>query len=282
MRNTFYLNKKENDDIFVDSKVVQMSQLTGLETRKGLEQGIVSNNKLVNVVSKSYGHLDNKDFFLDFERKLIEADILTKAIYTNREDRSFSAMYVLEDDRYKIEVKNGKDILQPMIRLINSYDGSNKTSGHFGMYRQVCSNGLCVAETEVGFSVKHTSSISEVVFPKLDNLVGKFIDNEFYSLKRKFDTLAEQRVYDVERYVQDINKRIKLFKYEASDKNPMPSANARLILDVVEREVNELGTPANKWIVYNAFNELIHGKLAKTFDQQRAIDERIFEEMLAY
>lgn len=280
MKNSFYLNKRANDDIFVNNSIVPMNDLIGMETRKGLEQGIISNGKLVNVVSSSYGHLRNEDFFLEFEAKLIEADIITEAKYTNRDDRSFSAMYILKDDRYKVDIK-GKDIMQPMIKLVNSYDGSNKTSGHFGMFRQVCSNGLCVAHTDVAFSQKHTSKIGEVVFPKLDDLVETFLNNEFFEIKRKFDILAEQRIYNVENYVKDINQRVKLFKYEASDKNPNPSANARIVLDVIQRETIELNERPNKWIVYNAFNELLHGKLGKTFDQQRIIDERIFETILA-
>jgi hypothetical protein len=81
--------------------------------------------------------------------------------------------------------------------------------------------------------------------------------------------------------VQDINKKLSLIKYEASDKNPAPSLNARFILDVVNRETKMLNTKPNKWIVYNAFNELLHGKLQKTFDQQKQIDERLFDVILA-
>ena len=107
------------------------------------------------------------------------------------------------------------------------------------------------------------------------------MDNEFYSLKNKFDVLAEARVTNVEKYVQDINKKLGLFKYEASDKNPAPSLNARFVLDVVSRETKVLDTKPNKWIVYNAFNELLHSKLQKTFDQQKQVDEKLFDLILA-
>jgi hypothetical protein len=275
------LAKSSQDNVFVTNEIVQMQELVGMPTRKGLEQGIISNGKLVNVVSKSYGHLPNEVFFLEAERKLIDADIYYKSRSINRDDRSFAVDYVLADDRYKIEVKGDKDILFPMLRFTNSYDGSNKTSGSFGMYRKVCDNGLCIAQTQIGFSVKHTGSIAEIVLPKLDELVANFMDNEFFSLKKKFDLLAEARVLNVEKYVQDINKKLSLIKYEASDKNPAPSLNARFILDVVNRETKQLNTKPNKWIVYNAFNELLHNKLQKTFDQQKTIDERLFDLILA-
>lgn len=273
--------RSAHDDVFTPNKVVQMEELLGMPTRKGLEQGIICGDTLVNVVSKSYGHLPNEVFFLEAERKLIEADIYYKSRSINRNNRSFAVDYVLADDRYKIEVKGDQDILFPMLRFTNSYDGSNKTSGSFGMYRKVCDNGLCIAQTEIGFSVKHTGSIAEIVLPKLDELVSNFMDNEFFSLKKKFDILAESRVLNVEKYIQDVNKKMSLIKYESSDKNPAPSLNARFILDVVNRETKMLDTKPNKWIVYNAFNELLHNKLQKTFDQQKTIDERLFEVILA-
>lgn len=273
--------RSSQDDVFTPNKVVQMEELLGMPTRKGLEQGIICGDTLVNVVSKSYGHLPNEVFFLEAERKLIEADIYYKSRSINRSNRSFAVDYVLADDRYKIEVKGDKDILFPMLRFTNSYDGSNKTSGSFGMYRKVCDNGLCIAQTQVGFSVKHTGAIAEIVLPKLDELVSNFMDNEFFSLKKKFDILAESRVLNVEKYIQDVNKKMSLIKYESSDKNPAPSLNARFILDVVNRETKMLNTKPNKWIVYNAFNELLHGKLQKTFDQQKQLDERLFDVILA-
>jgi hypothetical protein len=275
------LAKSRHDDVFPENKVVQMADLLGMPTRKGLEQGIISGDTLVNVVSKSYGHLPNEVFFIEAERKLVDADIYYKSRSINRDNRSFAVDYILADDRYKIEVKGEQDILFPMLRFTNSYDGSNKTSGSFGMYRKVCDNGLCIAQTQIGFSVKHTGAISEIVLPKLGELVANFMDNEFFSLKNKFDILAESRVSNVEKYVQGINKAMSLFKYEASDKNPAPSLNARFVLDVVNRETRMLNTKPNKWIVYNAFNELLHGKLQKTFDAQKQLDEKLFDLILA-
>jgi hypothetical protein len=275
------LADSSHDDVFISNSVVQMADLIGMPTRKGLEQGIVCGGSLVNVVSNSYGHLPNEVFFLEAERKLIDADIYYASRSINRNNRSFAVDYILADDRYKIEVKGDKDILFPMLRFTNSYDGSNKTSGSFGMYRKVCDNGLCIAQTQIGFSVKHTGSIAEIVLPKLGDLVTSFMDNEFYSLKNKFDVLAEARVTNVEKYVQDINKKLGLFKYEASDKNPAPSLNARFVLDVVSRETKVLDAKPNKWMVYNAFNELLHSKLQKTFDQQKQVDEKLFDLILA-
>jgi hypothetical protein len=267
--------------VLVDSSVVPLQSLTGIASRRGLENAIICENQIVNVVSNSYGHLPNEKFFLGVEEKLIDADIYYQQRSINRDNRSFVVDYVLADDRYKVAVKGEQDILRPMLRFVNSYDGSCKTSGSFGFWRKVCDNGLHVAQTHIGFSVKHSGAIADIVMPKLDEIVGKFMDNEFYSLKRKFEVLAERPVYNLEDYVKFTAKTSGLFKYESSEKNPEPSANARFVFDVIERETKLLNTRPNQWIVYNAFNELLHGKLKKTFDQQRTLDERLFETIYA-
>jgi hypothetical protein len=275
------LDNSRQDNVIVDSSIVPLQSLTGIASRRGLENAIICENQIVNVVSNSYGHLPNEKFFLGVEEKLIDADIYYQQRSINRDNRSFVVDYVLADDRYKVEVKGEKDILRPMLRFVNSYDGSCKTSGSFGFWRKVCDNGLHVAQTHIGFSVKHSGAIADIVMPKLDEIVGKFMDNEFYSLKRKFEVLAERPVYNLEDYVKFTAKTSGLFKYESSEKNPEPSANARFVFDVIERESKLLNTRPNQWIVYNAFNELLHGKLKKTFDQQRTLDEKLFETIYA-
>jgi len=278
--NSILANSRQ-DNVLVDSSVVPLQSLTGIASRRGLENAIICENQIVNVVSNSYGHLPNEKFFLGVEEKLIDADIYYQQRSINRDNRSFVVDYVLADDRYKVAVKGEQDILRPMLRFVNSYDGSCKTSGSFGFWRKVCDNGLHVAQTHIGFSVKHSGAIADIVMPKLDEIVSKFMDNEFYSLKRKFEVLAERPVYNLEDYVKFTAKTSGLFKYESSDKNPEPSANARFVFDVIERESKLLNTRPNQWIVYNAFNELLHGKLKKTFDQQRTLDERLFETIYA-
>lgn len=275
------LANSRQDNVLVDSSIVPLESLTGMASRRGLENAIICENQIVNVVSNSYGHLPNEKFFLGVEEKLIDADIYYQQRSINRDNRSFVVDYILADDRYKVAVKGEQDILRPMLRFVNSYDGSCKTSGSFGFWRKVCDNGLHVAQTHIGFSVKHSGAIADIVMPKLDEIVSKFMDNEFYSLKRKFEVLAERPVYNLEDYVKFTAKTSGLFKYESSDKNPEPSANARFVYDVIERETKLLNTRPNQWIVYNAFNELLHGKLKKTFDQQRTLDERLFETIYA-
>jgi hypothetical protein len=253
-----------------------MKDLTGLSPRQGLEKAIICNNEIVNVVSSKYGHLPNEDFFLQATMKLDEAGINYDTRSIARGNRSFAVDYILNDPSINIEVKGNNDIIKPMIRLVNSYDGSSKTHGSFGYFRQVCSNGLHINTTKIAFNIKHHSGISEVVMPEIDKLVKRFIDNEYYTLRRRFEVLAETLVENPLEYIKEVCNATKVFQYQASDKNTGPSANSRLVLNIAHEEASHLGSPINKWLIYNAFNNVLHNKLQKTFQSQQAIDTELF------
>lgn len=277
---SIFLNKQlQNDDVFVISSVKSMAELTQHPCRQGLEKAIISNGEIVNVVSKGYGHLPNERFFMEVEEKLMEADVKYVTRSINRDNRSFAVDYLLSDDRYHIDMK-GNDTIVPMLRFVNSYDGSCKTFGNWGFFRRICSNGLHVSETKIGFSMKHRGEIVEIVLPEISGLIAKFMDNEYYTLRRKFDVLAECPISNLKEFVKYVLSETRLFQYEASEKNPEPSLNARTIIDTINRESTLLNSKPTLWLGYNAFNELLHGKLKKSFEQQRSLDGLLFDTIL--
>lgn len=265
----------QNDNIYPVTSIIDLASLTGLKTRKGLERAIVADGEIVNVVSNQYGHIDNKAFFGAIEDKLRNIEHTKRSI--NRENRSFAVDYILTDKNTITKVGMGLDKLQPMLRFVNSYDGSNKIQGSFAIYRQVCTNGLMAHKTLINFSVKHRGAVTDIVMPQLDILVSEFLNNEFYNYVKRFEVLAEKQVTDLNGFVKLIATKSKLFKFESSEKNPLPSINARTVIETVQREANLLGTTPNSWLVYNAFNELLHTKLKKSFEQQANIDANLFE-----
>lgn len=272
----------QNDNVFVKSKIVSLSSLTQMPSRKGLENAVISEGQVVNVVSKSYGHLPNENFFAEVEVKLTEGEIGYKTRSINRENRSFAVDYIMSDDNLVVKVKNGLDKLRPMLRFTNSYDGSCKTAGHFGFFREVCQNGLHVAQAKIGFRVKHRGNMIQVVIPEIKALMKKFMDNEFYSIHRKFEVLAEKPIPNLDDFVRVTAEQFGLFQFECSEKNPSPSLNARLILDIIRHESELLKTTPNMWHGYNAFNNVLHSKLKKPFGAQQNIDEKMFEYLMAY
>jgi hypothetical protein len=266
-----------NDNVFVKSEVLSMTELTGLPVRRGCEKAIISEGQLVNVVSQSYGHLPNENYYYNIESKMIDSGIEFTKKSTNRENRSFAVDYILKADKYVIKLNgNEMDILAPMLRFVNSYDGSARTSGHFSFYRQVCSNGLHVTHREIGFSVMHRGNNEAIILPKLDELIEKFISNEFYTLSKKFEVMGDRKIDNLEDFVKMTAEKTKLFVYPSSEKNPAPSANARKVLETIAREASLLNIQPNHWLAYNAFNELIHDGLKLPFDVQRKEDEKVF------
>lgn len=271
----------QQDNVIVNSEIRDFAELVGMPTRKGYEQVIISEGEIVNVVSNAYGHLPNEKFFLVVEEKLIDAGVQYDTRSINRNNRSFAVDYILNDDRYNIVVANGKDIIKPMLRFVNSYDGSSKTSGHFGYFRQVCTNGLHVAETKMSFSVKHKGSICEFVLPEIQMLVNEFLNNEYYTLKPKAEFLSGAIISDVQKFVKQVCEDTQVFKYEKSDKNPDASLNATTVMDTIRAEASYLSVEPNMWLGYNAFNEILHNKFQKSFEVQKNYDAKIFDSIYA-
>ncbi|MDT0690212.1 DUF932 domain-containing protein [Salegentibacter sp. F188] len=270
-----YLSNLQQDEIFVPSEMKSLKSLTQMESRRGLENVIVSNGKIVNVVSNSYGHVPNELYFKKAEEMLTGAGLNYQKRTINRDDRSFITDFII-DDNSQFSVKNEKDLILPMLRFKNSYDGSEKTSGHFGFYRQVCSNGLHVSQSEIEFSIKHSKNNTDLIMPRLSNLFDKFLDNEFYTITKKFDRMREFKIIDTKEFVEDILHRTKLFRYECSDKNNDPSKKSREVLEILDNEALLLNEQPNLWIGYNAFNQMLHNKLKKSFSQQERLDKKLF------
>lgn len=271
-----YLKKLVQDEIFTGSELKSLNEISGITTRRGLENVIISNGKIVNVVSKSYGHIPNEVFFKEAEEMLVQANLKFHKQTINRDDRSFITDFIIEDQN-QFKVKN--DLILPMLRFKNSYDGSEKTSGHFGFYREVCSNGLHVAKTEVEFSVKHSINNTNLIMPRLKGLFEKFLDNEFYTIVNKFQKMKEIKLLDTSKFVQEVLERTKLFKYEMSDKNDSPSKKSREVIEILSNEALFLNESPNLWLGYNAFNSVLHNSMKKSFSQQEKIDKKLFNDI---
>jgi len=269
----------KNDNLYVENRIVKASEVCSIPTRSGYEQAIISGGEVVNWVGKNYGHLPNLHFFGEMESRLLGADINVLTRSFNRKNRSFSADYILADDSFHIDMKVGKksDIVRPMISLANGYDGSTKIQGRFGFYRVVCQNGLHVLTSEIGFSTRHTGNIMTVVVPQIDTLIQKFMNNEFYELKRKFQVLAETPIENLKDYVRLTCADLGIFKFEKSEENEEASSNACLVMETITKECRSLDVKPSLWHGYNGFNSVLHNKLRKGFNASFDLDAKLFD-----
>ena len=272
-----YLNDLQQDNVFVSTTMMPLKKLTRMESRRGLENVIISNGKIVNVVSNRYGHITNQLFFNKAEEMLLDANLTFQKQTINRFDRSFVMEFIIEDQK-GFKVKNDKDLILPMLRFKNSYDGQDKTAGHFGFYRKVCSNGLHISSlAEMEFSIRHTKSGIDLLMPKLNELFEAFVENEFYSIVPKFNKMKQVKIIDTKEFVRKILEETELFRYECSDTNSDPSKKARTVIDIINNESLLLGEQPNLWLGYNAFNSVLHGRLKKSFSEQEKLDKKLFD-----
>lgn len=286
----FTNGKLQADNIYVNPALESVSELTGYDTRKGLEKFVTVDKTaghpedgriIINTVSNDYGFLANEVFYPQIEQRLEDAGLAYVKRSINRSNRSFTVDYILEDESMHVNIKKGKDKIKPMVRVVNSYDGSNQTTGHFGFFREICSNGLHVADTELKFKIRHRGDMQELVMPKVEELVAAFMDNEYYSLHRKFEVMAEAAISDVEGFVKYTLGKTGLLKYEKSEKNPEEaSAGAQFIIDIINNEAKELNSAPNLWLGYNAFNEYIHTQNTRPFFLQEKADRKLFDAVL--
>lgn len=285
-----FFNKPQQDNVFLPNEKIVLSDYfkdpngNSPIMRKGLECGIISNGKLVNIVSDGYGHLPNEKFFIEVEQKLEEANIRYTTRSINRDDVSFAVDYILADDSFHTTVKKAgakTDIIRPALRFINYYAGG-QASGYVSFWRELCSNSLHLGtQTDIGFKVRHSGNIVELVLPKIGEILTNFMDNEYYSINKKFEVLAERPILDLKNFVKVTANDLNIFQYEKSEKNPEPSATAELVLNTIREEARYMGTDPTFWHGYNAFNEVIGTKMKKSFDVTRNIDGKIFDYVYA-
>ncbi len=244
---------------FVSVSLKPIVSLTGLESSPACANAILSNNKIVNVVSDNYGLLPNSAYFSVIEKHLLDSGFAFDIVYKNFNDKVFTADYIFKDSKFTLEsVKGYRDSLKPKLRFVNSYDGSCKTAGYMSFFREVCSNGLHGIVEDIGFSLKHRGSIVELVLPNIKEMIDTYTKSDGIKIIRRFNTLAERQVSDLREFTKSICEKTGIFKYESSEKNPEPSKHARIVLDIVAKEADLFKTVPNAWLVYNAFNEWLN------------------------
>ncbi len=277
-----FLNRLKKDNLYTPVEIRPTAELTGLPTTSGYAKTVVSNGKVVNICSRQYALLTNDIFFGKVEQQLNATGMNWEVSSINRADSSFSADYIMTDDRFQFSLKDaGADKILPFLRFTNSYDKSQKTAGHFGYFRQVCSNGLHVAtNSDIKFAIKHRGNMADVVMPKLDELIFNFVDNDMFEIKRKFEILDDMRIERPTDAIKQVLKKTETWMFEASAKNDSPSLNSRLAIEKVEKEAALLHKPATAWLVYNAMQEVVHEKLMMPFSKQESADRAIFDTLM--
>jgi hypothetical protein len=268
------------NDVFVNAAMLPFEKVCDYPSKQGMENVILSNGKIVNIVSDSYGFINNEDLFKGFENILNIEGINFEVQYKNVNDCQFIGDYFLEGEQKVGSNYKGSDIIKPKIRLQNSYDGKLLLSGYFGFFRQVCSNGLHVHKNELAFKIRRTKEQVQIVFPRMSQMLEDYRNNEMIKIHTSFEELANIKLNaNIEDAVKDIADNLKIFKFEKSDKNPEPSKQSQFVIDTIIKESNHFQTEPTAWLLYNAFNEWIYNDNYNSKDEgtRKNLDVKLFE-----
>lgn len=270
-----YNSKRElkQDNVFVNVEMKSVKEITGLPSISRLTNAVISEGKIVNIVSDRYALIDNSQLYTAVEERLINADVEYKTSSTNKDNCSFAVDYILENGTQRI---GDNDIIQPLFRFTNSYDGTCKTQGTFGLFRQICSNGLHIAQSEISFNFKHTKNNATLLIPRLEELIQHYLDTEYYQLNKKINALSEIKI-DVEKFTREVCDKSKLFSFEKNIRNTDTSEYATRVINTIFCESKILGVEPSAWLGYNAFNEVLHSELNFNFNVKQEKDMSLFE-----
>ena len=304
MAERIFLNREnQNDNVFGSVEMVDTKDFFGgIEVASKMDKVIISNNRVVNACSSSYGLLTNQDFFGKMEEELELEGLQFKTRSFNHNDSRFSVDYILDDDSKIITVNDQKnngidDTIVPMIRLTNSYDGSLKTAGYLGFFRKICHNGLHMTTTQLEFKVKHTKGKMKLFIPNIEQLVQSFLSNEMFSIQDKIQKMQTHFIDEkhIENWIKELAKQERVWidnseenylkrlqKAEQSGKDiskvspAKDSPNIETVKSILIRDAETTGVEPNAWLLYSAFNEFIHSNTSQVFTNQKELDTRVF------
>lgn len=218
----------------------------------------------VGCTSDDYFLVPNNEVFGLIRQSIIDKGINFVEKYTMYDYSSFQ-MELFFPDYYFI--LNGKDVCFLKFSMLNSYSGVSKHDIHFGVHRQVCTNGLTlpISDYSIDFSGKHTKKLATDL-QGFDQRLNNFL-NSPKDLQKPFEVLEQRKLNkaDLKAYIEPIIKQAGILPVENSKFNTYDYLNER-----IETEMNVLNVQEpNKWLVYNAINHYLYNDGLNNFTPEK-------------
>lgn len=220
-------------------------------------------NKTLDFVGSQYKLITNESLVMPVYDRLknIFGETGFKTQCWNEDDRRFGIQFILNDKT--IEVAQ-KDLVNCMIEIQNSYDGTLQKGISLSYYRQICSNGLMGWKKGEIEKQKHVSA----EMPSLERIL-KRLDNVGYQLQQ-FRRLQERVVTLSE--VEELREKLKeqtVFNF--------PKKLIDVAIDGIGTEADLAHTERTAWIVYNSFNRILNhdDRVGLAMDKIEKIDKNI-------
>ena len=149
----------------------------------------------------------------------------------------------------------GKDIVFPELIIINSHDGSCPLRIEIGLFRQVCTNGLCVKMKDLGeIKIRHMGTPEEAAFEIVKEMAARLPQ-----VVRAHAALTE-RVLTEEESIQFAMKAA-----QARWNREFTEEDAKILLEVARPE----DEGSNLWEVFNRVQEKVLGGKVKLSKMKR-------------
>lgn len=220
-------------------------------------------NKTIDFVGSQYKLITNESIVMPIYDKLVsifgESGFKTQC--WNEDDRRFGTQFILNDKT--IEVAQ-KDMVNCMIEVKNSYDGTIRQGISLSYYRQICSNGLM--GWQKGEDEQHKHFSTDV--PSLERIL-KRLNNLEYQLQQ-FRKLQERTVTTQE--IEDLKEVLK-----KQDKFNFPKKLIDTAVERIATEADLAHAERTAWIVYNSFNRILNhdDRIGLAMDKIEKIDKNI-------
>ncbi len=142
---------KKNDGHDFPVELSKIATLPGSEVKGKRAVVRTDTGDVLGIVSDKYQIVKHSEVIGSF-RKLLKGINYSEKIKMMNNGAHMFAQFKIDDT--KIEVQKG-DIVSLQFVVKNSYDGTNSLQIMLGAFRLVCSNGMTIGKTLVGYSKRH-------------------------------------------------------------------------------------------------------------------------------
>ena len=276
------------NDILFPVELINNPRTTNSEYSK-VVTGVINGVEMdLNYCSPVYELIKNDGIFPNIKSVLDNNNIEHTVEYSHTNNVRFYANYRITDNRYKYELKNTNDFIEPLLRVQHSYNGLTKYRIQFGYFRLICSNGMVIPIEEMkqfnlNIDGKHTESIKKSFF-QLDHILKNFVLNAGQiteAITKKYELLGGREVTNIEDRVKEV---LNFVKITAVDNNKLNTLN--YITNVIKNEstsekLNYNGKVTD-FLIYNGINQYINDNSLNIAAPEKRIetDSKIFEYML--
>ena len=237
---TNYIPAKNMSPFFDVARCPLTTTLNGAPKDVARDALFSPSGDLLGVVSPKYKLVHNNDVKNVFDEFFMGLDVHSVEDKVSGTGGKWMREYILNDDKYTVQIGDKKDEIKTKVTVGNGYDGKTSVFMNFSGWRMVCSNGMMGWKQLIGRKFSHfTNGI-------LDHLRGA-VDQGFQGMANNFETWEE---WSKEKFTENQFKGFIDTREYLSDKQK--DATTGLYLPVM----NKFKEEETKWGAYNVLTAI--------------------------